>query len=145
MNYSLIGSKLIEMEPTQNKSLALFALRLAFGFRLIYGVIDNILSWERMLEFRDFLALNGFPIPLISAVLSVYLQFLAGLCWILGYQVKLASVFMILNFVVAIVGVHLLHGDSYINMAPAIHLLVVAFLLYVLGPGNISLKEKFKN
>ncbi len=127
-----------------NKPLALFLLRLAFGARLIYGTIDNIISWERMLEFRDFLDINGFPLPLISAVVSVYVQFLAGICWIVGFRVKLASLLMILNFLVAIIGVHLLHGDTYINMAPALHLLVVAFLLYVFGPGQYALDQRLK-
>jgi hypothetical protein len=46
---------------------------------------------------------------------------------------------MIFNFLVAIIGVHLLHGDSYINMAPAIHLLAVAFLLFTHGAGRYAI------
>lgn len=133
------------MNLLKNQSLALFIVRLAFGIRLIYGVIDNIVSWERMLEFSHFLNANGFPLPLISAVVSVYAQFLAGLCWILGFKVKLASLFMILNFLVALIGVHLLHGDSYINMAPAIHLLVISLLLYSIGPGDFAVSARRAN
>jgi len=123
------------------KSLALLLIRLAFGARLIYGAADNVFSWERMLEFEAFLALNGLPLPLVSAITSVYLQFLAGICWVLGFKVRLTGIIMAANFVVAIVGVHLLHGDSYLNTAPAIHLLVISLLLWVLGPGQYSLDQ----
>jgi len=122
----------------KNQALALLLLRLAFGARLVYGVIDNVLSWERMLEFKEFLALNGFPLPLASAVVSVYLQLICGISWIVGFKVRIAGMIMILNFLVALIGVHLLHGDSYINMAPAIHLLVVSFLLFAVGPGKYA-------
>jgi putative oxidoreductase len=125
-----------------NKSdFALLLIRLAFGFRLIYGTADNVFSWERMLEFREFLAANGFPLPLMCAVVSVYLQFLAGLSWMLGYQVRISSLLMIVNFAVAIIGVHLLNGDSYLGMAPAVHLLVVAVVLYLLGAGKYGLSR----
>lgn len=123
------------------QALALLFVRLAFGFRLIYGVIDNIVSWERMLEFKIFLSKNGFPFPLICAVLSVYLQMLAGLSWMIGYKVKFTSLLMVGNFIVAIIGVHLLHKDSYINTAPAIHLLVVAIVLFLVGGGRYGLDK----
>jgi putative oxidoreductase len=129
------------MKLDKFKPLALLLVRLAFGTRLIYGTIDNVLSWERMLEFEAFLAANGFPFPLISAIVSVYLQMLCGISWILGYQVKLSSALMAGNFLVAIVGVHLLHRDSYINTAPAIHLLCISLLLLSFGPGKYALDK----
>ncbi|MHC2991046.1 DoxX family protein, partial [Pontibacter sp. HJ8] len=39
----------------RHKAYGVLFLRLAMGGFLIYGVQDNILSWERMLEFRHFL------------------------------------------------------------------------------------------
>lgn len=117
------------------KDLALLLLRLVFGFRLIYGTADNVLSWDRMLEFKSFLAANGFPFPLFCALISVYTQFFAGWSWVLGYQLRISSLLMLVNFLVAIIGVHLIHGDTYLGMAPAIHLLTVAGCFYLLGPG----------
>ncbi len=119
--------------------MAILSLRIAFGFRLIYGTLDNIISFERMREFEHFLDSMGFPLPLVAAIISVYVQFLAGLSWIVGWKVKLSSLLMILNFVVAIVGVHILHADTYLNTAPAIHLMVIAFFLYTNGPGKYAL------
>lgn len=124
------------------KSIALLIVRLAFGGRIIYGVTDNIFSWEHMLAFESFLQANGFPFPLLSAVLSVYLQFIAGIAWVIGYKVRWAAALMAGNFLVALVGVHLIHGDSYLNMAPAIHLLAISGLLWALGAGQYSLDQK---
>lgn len=121
-------------------NLALLLLRLVFGFRLLYGVFDNVISWARMREFSEFLAANGFPFPLVCAVVSVYAQLLAALCWIVGFQVRIASLVMIFNFIVALIGVHLLHGDTYLGMAPAIHVLTVALVLYLTGPGRYAVQ-----
>lgn len=129
------------MNTILRKDFAFLLLRIAFGFRLIYGTFDNIIDWDRMLEFKAFLATHGFPFPLFCAVLSVYLQFLAGISWIIGYQVKWTSLLMIVNFIIALVGVHLSHGDTYLNMAPAIHLLVVAVFLYFVGPGRYAIDK----
>lgn len=129
------------MRSETYKSLALLLIRLAFGIRLIYGVIDNVLSWERMLEFEAFLSANGFPLPLISAIVSVYLQLIAGISWVMGYQVKYSAILMIGNFLVALVGFHILQGDSYLNTAPAIHLLCIAVLLLAMGAGKYALDK----
>lgn len=127
---------------TKSYSLAILILRIVFSARLIYGVIDNIISWERMLEFSAFLEANGFPLPLTSAIISVYLQFLAGLCWLIGYQVKWASIIMCGNFTIALIGVHLSHGDTYLNMAPAIHLLAISIFFALTHPGKYALDHK---
>ncbi len=127
------------MNYLPNKDFALLIVRLIFGVRLIYGTIDNVLSWERMLEFSDFLAQNGFPFPTVCAVISVYVQFLAGFSWILGFQVRRFSVLMIINFLVAIFAVHVAHGDGYLQTAPAIHLLGISILLLAFGPGKYGI------
>lgn len=119
--------------------LSLLFLRIAFGVRLIWGTQDNILSFERMQEFASFLAANGFPLPMVSAFASVYLQFAAGLCWILGFWVRESALVMVVNFIIAIIMVHI--GDAYINTAPAIHLLTFAFFLLCSGGGKHSLKQ----
>ena len=127
------------MNGLDKKGIALLLVRIAFGFRLIYGTYDNIISWERMLEFEQFLQANGFPFPLVCAIVSVYLQFIAGLSWILGFKVRLMSLLMIFNFLVAIIAVHLVHQDTYLNTSAAIHLVVIAILLYLIGPGKYAL------
>ncbi len=122
----------------------LFIIRIVFGFRIFYGVADNVFSWEHMVQFEKFLASNGFPLPLLCAVTSVYAQFFSSLSWILGYQVRVSSLVMIINFFVAIIGFHVASGDSYLGMAPAIHLFAIAIMLYSLGSGKVSLDHFFK-
>lgn len=114
-------------------------IRLAVGFHLIYGTQDNILSWERMLEFRDFLEVYGAPVPLISAVISVYAQFFSGVLFIIGWKVRVAGVFMIFNFLVAILLVHLY--DPYPSIYPAISMLAGSIFLVLNDVGQISLQH----
>lgn len=114
------------------------AIRLAFGFRLIYGTFDNVISYEKMLHFRDFLEGHGFPFPFIAAFVSVALQFTAGLSFITGLWIRLFSALMIFNFAIALVMVH--WEDTYLNSAPAIHLLTVSVFLLLNGAGRWSLK-----
>ena len=114
-------------------------IRLPIGFHLIYGTQDNVFSWSRMLEFREFLDVNGFPVPLLCALVSVYAQFICGALYILGYRVRPAACVMIFNFIVALVMVH--SGDSYPVMFPAIMMLFGSLYLLLNGPGRFSLSS----
>lgn len=122
---------------TRFKQYADLPIRMTVGFHLIYGTQDNVFSWARMLEFRDFLEVFGMPMPLISAVISVYAQFFAGILFILGWKVKEAGMLMIFNFIVAILLVHL--NDPYPTIYPAISMLAGATFLTLNGEGKISL------
>ena len=119
--------------------LGLLLLRLFIGGRLFYGVIDNVLSWEKMLEFAHFLEQHHFPIPTLSAVTSVYLQFIGALLILVGYQTKIAAFFLSLNFVVALLAVHLPIGDSVEGMTPALAMLFGCLTLLFTGPGRLSI------
>lgn len=128
------------MPTPSNRSfdIAMLFIRIPVGFHLIYGVIDNVVSWERMLEFRDFLEAHHFPLPLMSAVISVYVQLLCGIMYILGIRIRIAAAIMIINFIVALVGVHL--GDAYPPAFPAIIILSTSVVLFLLGGGRWSVK-----
>jgi putative oxidoreductase len=95
-----------------------------------------------MVEFSQWLAELGFPLPLVSAVVSAWAQLLAGLGWMIGYRVKTFSVLMIGNFVVAILFVHIADSSSYVEAAPAVHMLVFSIALLLTGPGRISMDAK---
>ncbi len=117
----------------------LLLIRLAFGGRLIYGTQDNVFSWERMLEFAKFLDFHGFPFPTVSAVVSVAVQFLAGISWIIGYKVRFFSLIMILNFAIALLMVH--RNDTYLGSVSAIHLFVISIFLLFAGSGKYGLDK----
>jgi putative oxidoreductase len=120
----------------KHKAYGVLFLRLAMGVFLIYGVQDNILSWERMLEFRDFLQAHGVPYPLIAAHLSVYTQCLVGIMLLLGWGVRLAGLLLILNFTAAILIVHT--GQTFPQYYPAAELLCAGFFYLFNGAGPVS-------
>ncbi len=123
----------------QNRDIGVLLLRLFIGLRLIYGVVDNILSWPKMLEFRDFLAQFHFPFPLVCAVLSVYGQFLAGVLVILGWKIRYGAIILIVNFTVAILMVDR-HGTVE-TMTPALAILFCGILFLFQGGGKYSLDK----
>jgi putative oxidoreductase len=80
---------------------ALF-IRLAVGYRLVYGTADNVFSHERMVEFARFLGQHGFPLPMAGAVLSAYAQFICGILFIFGAATRWAGAVMVVNFLFAL-------------------------------------------
>src|SRR5687767_14710498 len=102
----------------KNEDTGILLLRLFIGIRLIYGVVDNIFSWVHMLEFKLFLAKFNFPFPLISAIVSVYAQAIAGIMILIGWKIRIAAILMIVNFFVALSMVH--RHDSFEGMTPAL-------------------------
>lgn len=111
-------------------------LRLLIGTRLIYGTQDNIISWERMLEFGQFLAAHHVPYSLIAAIISVYLQFICGCLYIIGAYVRWAAVVMILNFVAALIIAHT--GTSFLESYQALTMLFGSVCLLIAGAGKAS-------
>lgn len=123
----------------RNRDAGIFLLRLFVGFRLLAGVTDNIISWERMKEFSQFLEIYGFPFPVFCAVLSVYAQAVSGLMIILGWQIRYAAMLMIINFAVALVMVH--WGQSLEEMTVPLLLFFIFVLFLFQGAGSITLNS----
>jgi putative oxidoreductase len=120
----------------RHSALGVPLFRLFLGATLVYGTQDNVFHRERMLEFRDFLAQNGFPAPLFNAHLSAYAQFVCGLLIIAGAATRPAALVMVVNFVVALWMVHA--GQPFnANIAP-LAMLFGATMLALHGPGAYS-------
>jgi putative oxidoreductase len=118
------------------KDYSAIFLRLIIGSFIIWGVQDNILSGERMLEFRDFLAAHDVPYPLFAAHLSAYTQFVCGLSILLGAFVRLTSILFIINFVAALLIAH--RNDTFQRMFPALMMLAAGFFFLFHGAGKLS-------
>jgi putative oxidoreductase len=120
-----------------------FFLRLIIGWRLIDGTQDNVFSWERMLEFRDFLAAHGTPFPLVAANVSVYAQFICGILYLVGWFVRPAAVVMIINFIIALLIAHI--GLTFEQSFDAWMMLVGSIFFLFSGAGKISVDELRKH
>lgn len=120
--------------------VAFLLLRLFIGVRLIYGVMDNILSWEHMIEFRNFLELFHFPFPIVSAVASVYAQLIAGMMILLGWKIRWAGAVMVFNFLIALIIVH--RRDSFEQMTTPLAILVCSVFFLLAGAGKYALDRK---
>ena len=122
-----------------NKGFGIFFLRLFIGLRLIYGTIDNVFSWNRMLEFKSFLASQNIPFPLASAVISVYAQLICGILFLIGWKIRCAGVVMMVNFLVAIF-LEIPHGVE--AMTPALAIFFSSLLFVLEGAGSITIKNE---
>lgn len=121
------------------KGYANFFLRIVIGYRLIDGTQDNVFSWERMLEFRDFLAVHGTPFPLLAANVSVWAQFICGFLYLIGLFVRPAAIIMIINFIAALLIAHI--GLSFEQSFDAWMMLFGSIFFLISGAGKISVDE----
>ncbi|HYC88381.1 MAG TPA: DoxX family protein [Thermoanaerobaculia bacterium] len=124
----------------QRREFGMFFVRLIVGFHLIHGTADNVFSWARMLEFRDFLAGRGVPFPLFAANLSAWAQFLCGILFILGLFLRPAAVVMIVNFICALIIAHRTGGYQPASAALFMLFSSLAFLIH--GPGRPALARR---
>ena len=127
------------------KHVGIFLLRIFVSTRLLYGVIDNILSWERMIEFSDFMQKNDFPFPTISAIISVYVQFICAILILIGYKIRFASFLLVINFMVALIFVHIRAHDTIEGMTPALAMLFGCLTFIFTGADKISLENHLKS
>ncbi|HEX8334915.1 MAG TPA: DoxX family protein [Segetibacter sp.] len=124
----------------RNKDVGVLLLRLFIGVWLSYGVLDNILHWDRMLEFEKFLTSFNFPFPLVCAVVSVYAQAVAAVMIIFGWKIRFAAILMIFNFLVALIVVHRSH--PFDAMIPALSILFCCLLFLFQGAGRFSVDRE---
>ena len=117
--------------------LASLLLRVLVGVFLIHGVWDNVVSLARMAEFTTFLADHKSPLPGLAAPLSVYAQLICGALILTGLLTRWAGLIMALNFVVAMVLVHL--DQSLREQFPALMLIAISLVLATHGAGGYAL------
>jgi putative oxidoreductase len=115
---------------------ALLLLRVFVGLFLVWGVWDNVTSAQRMQEFQQFLAQHGFAVPALMARLSVYVQLLVGIAFVLGLLTRWAGILCALNFIVAIVMVD--HHGGMRGIFPSACLVLIGLYLATYGAGRFS-------
>ena len=122
--------------------LGLLLLRCATGGFLIFQSHDNVLSPARMVEFEKFLTQFGFIYPELMAPLSVYAQFIAGACFILGLFTRWAGLITAFNFCVAVYMVH--WNDPVPGIWPAAILIFLGLYFGLRGSGRYGLDALFE-
>lgn len=118
-------------------------LRLLIGWRLVDGTQDNVFSWVRMIEFRDFLDHHNVVYPLFAAILSVYAQFICGILYIAGAFIRAAAIIMIINFVLALLIAHI--GTTFEQSFDALAMLFGSLFFLFNGAGKISVDNLMVN
>jgi len=117
--------------------VGLLLLRLLTGVFLVYGVLDNVASAERMMEFSAFLESNRFGAPNFMAPLSVYTQLLCGIALVIGFLTRWAGIVVALHFVVALIMVH--WSQDFRAWWPAIVLVGIGSQFALTGAGGLSI------
>jgi putative oxidoreductase len=132
-----VSSKMQLPGLAQASDAAFFATRIATGIFLVDGVLDNVVSRDRMAEFVGFMGANGFPAPTLLAPFSVYTQCAIGLALIVGLLTRWAALGLIITFTVGIVMVHV--NQSLREIWPALALVVIGLVSATHGAGRWSL------
>jgi putative oxidoreductase len=117
--------------------LGMLFLRVLTGAFLIYGVVDNVVSVERMEEFSVFLETNDFPLPHLMAPLSVYTQLLCGAAIMLGFLTRWAGIVIAVHFIIAVAMVH--WTQDFRGWWPAVVLVGIGFQFALTGAGALAL------
>jgi putative oxidoreductase len=135
--------KFLFLSSTQRfGDFVLLLLRIFVGLFLIWGVWDNITDSARMREFVEFLRKFHFPSPALLAPLSVYVQFLVGLAFILGLFTRWAGILCAVNFIVAIAMVDRFGGMR--GIFPSGCLVAIGLYMATYGAGRFSLDAALK-
>ncbi len=116
------------------------AIRAFLATFLIYMTQDNVFSAPRMQEFVAFMTAEGFPASAVLSPISVYAQFTCGLLIAFGLFTRWAAAIMVVNFVVAIGGVHI--GTSFRTFLDPLAMLSASMFLLLHGPGRLALDNR---
>ncbi|AQG78762.1 DoxX family protein [Spirosoma montaniterrae] len=124
------------------RAYAPFLLRLAFGYQLYDAAGHTALHpTDGIPGYADWLRSLGFPLPILSATLSAYTEFLGAVLMIIGWKTRWAALFLAINFMLAIIVGHIAIADTYKNTFPSINLLAMSIFLLLNGPGKPSIDE----
>jgi len=80
--------------------------------------------------------------PAFIGFMAAISEFGGGLLLAIGLLTRLACIFLLCTMVVA-TGMHLTNGDPFVKYSHALEAAILFFSLLFIGPGKISLDEKF--
>lgn len=121
-------------------SIALLLIRLIAGLAFIQH------GWGKIQHPFDWMGPQA-SIPGFFQFLAAFSEFGGGIAWVIGLLTPLASLGMFCTMAVAVHMHMIVRHDPFVNLTggmsyePALGYLGVAFLLFALGPGKISLDK----
>ncbi|NJC25397.1 DoxX family protein [Neolewinella antarctica] len=123
---------------TGNIDVGLLVLRLWFGLEmaLAHGLPKLLKLFAGDLSFADPIGVG----PTVSLVLAVFGEFVCGLLIAAGFFTRLATIPYIITMLVAALVVH--GADGWGKMSIPLMYVVAAVVLFITGPGRLSLDHK---
>ena len=128
--------RLLYPDPALGHSVGLLPLRLITGLAFILH------GWPKM---QSPFSWMGDSLPGILQAMGALAEFIGGICLLLGFLARPACILIGITMVVALVHVHWPAGHLFVAAGPgqpsyelAAVYLAVSFLLFILGPGRIS-------
>lgn len=123
--------------PAGRQAVGLLCLRLVAGAALMHH------GWPKIQHAFNWMGPEA-PVPGILQALAAFAEFGGGLGLIVGLLTLIAAFGIACTMAVAIVTVHIPHGDPFVSSAgksyePAAGYLAIAILFMLAGPGALSL------
>jgi putative oxidoreductase len=118
-------------------------IRLAFGFHLIQYSYEDVFNLTAGSSNKEWLGGMGVPLPYLMGWVYILTEFIGGIAIIIGFKTKWFALPLIINFIVALLLVHL--GKSYKESFEAIHMLAVSLFFLFNGSGKLSIDNYLDN
>lgn len=117
----------------------LLFVRIPVGLTFIYHGSQKVFGG--IPGFADYLAQLQIPAPSFFAYVVALVEFLGGLCVLLGFLTPVLSAFLIVDLLVAIATVHLPSGLDFTKGGFEPHLAWIGILICLIlaGPGRYSI------
>jgi putative oxidoreductase len=120
--------------------LGIGIMALAHGLQMAFGLFNGsgVGGFAKMLETM------GFFMPKFWAVIGAYTLLLGGICLILGFLTRIASLFLAIFMVVAVMSVHISKGFFISNGGYEYNFVIICgcIALMLSGPGALSIGKK---
>ena len=125
------------------KDLGLLILRVGIGVMImVHGypkLVGGIEKWNWLGHQMSYLGINFLPV--FWGFMAAVTEFFGGLCLILGFFHRVASLLLAFTMLVATL-FHLGKGDGLAGSSHSIELGIVFISLILIGPGKLSLDGK---
>jgi len=121
--------------------------------RLLLMILFVIFGWSKLTSFSgtvEFMVAEGAPLPTISAIIAIVMEFFVGLALVIGFFTRpLAFLFAVYALGTALIGHHYwtisdpgARAENMINFYKNVSIMGGLLLLCVTGPGKYSVDRK---